>query len=68
VLAPIAAEIRESLRSKAFQGPRDFSFEYFDEIMFNNVYIISGNRCNFKQPSDLTGFLFDFGNGLARRH
>jgi hypothetical protein len=68
VLAPIAAEIREPLREEALQGPRGFSLEYFDEIMLNDVYIISGNRCDFKQPSDLTGFLFDFGDGLARRH
>ena len=68
MLAPIAAEIRESLREEILQGLRDFSLEYFDEIMLHDVYIISGNRCDFKQPSDLTGFLFDFGDGLVRRH
>ena len=68
VLGPIAAEIREPLREEVLQGLRGFSVEYFDEIMLNEVYIISGNRCDFKQPSDLTGFLFDFGDGLVRRH
>jgi hypothetical protein len=32
------------------------------------VYLISGNRCDFKQPTHLGHFLFDFEDGRIRAH
>ena len=36
--------------------------------MGDGPYIISGNRCDFKQPSHLGHFLFDFDDGRTRAH
>ena len=45
-----------------------FCYEYFEEIMAGSVYLISGNRCDFKQASHLGHFLFDFDDGRTRAH
>ena len=68
VLISVKAEISEDKREEALQGTRAFCLEYFEEIMENGVYLISGNRCDFKQASHLGHFLFDFGDGRARTH
>jgi hypothetical protein len=68
VLNSIKSEISEDHREEALQGTRPFCLEYFEEIMISEVYLISGNRCDFKQALDLGHFLFDYGDGRARTH
>ena len=68
VLGSIKSEIREEHREDAVRGNTPFCFEYFAEIMVDPVYLISGNRCDFKVPSHLGHFLFDFEDGRVRTH
>lgn len=68
VLNSIKSEISEHQREEALQGTRAFCLEYFEEIMEKRVYLISGNRCDFKQASHLGHFLFDFNDGRTRTH
>jgi hypothetical protein len=68
VLRSIQSEMLEEHREEALQGTQPFCWEYFQEILADNVYLISGNRCDFKQPSHLGHFLFDFDDGRVRSH
>ena len=68
VLSSIKSEIQEDHREEALRGIEPFCFEYFEEILLDNVYLISGNRCDFKQPTHLGYFLFDFDDGRVRAH
>jgi hypothetical protein len=68
VLSAVKAEIKEEHREEALKGERGFSHEYFEEIMRDGCYLMSGNRCDFKVPSDLAHFLLDHGDGRARLH
>ncbi len=67
-LRGIKSEIIEEEREEALQGIRPFCFEYIDQIMLDGVYLISGNRCDFKEPSLLGDFLFSFNDGRTRTH
>jgi hypothetical protein len=67
-LRGIRSEIVAEEREEALQGTRPFYFEYLDEIMVDGVYLISGNRYNFKEPSLLGKFLFSFDDGRTRTH
>ena len=68
VLSAVKAEIREEHREEAVKREKPFSYEYFAEIMTEDCYLTSGNRCDFKVPSDLAHFLLDHGDGRARQH
>jgi hypothetical protein len=68
VFGSVQSEIGEDHREEALQGHRGFCFDYFEEIMSDPVHLISGNRCDFKQPSHLGHFLFDFDDARTRTH
>lgn len=68
VLGAVKAEIREAHREEALKGERPFSYEYFDEIMREGCYLMSGNRCEFKVPAHLVHFLLDEGDERVRQH
>jgi hypothetical protein len=68
VLGSVRGEIVQERRAEAIKGEVGFCMEYFSEIMTNRVYLMSGNRCDFKQASDLAHFLFDFDDGRIRAH
>jgi hypothetical protein len=67
-LRGIQSEIIDEEREDALHGMRPFCFEYLDQIMNDGVYLISGNRCDFKEPSQLGRFLFHFDDGRTRTH
>jgi hypothetical protein len=68
VLNAVKTEIKEEKREEAMKGERPFCYGYFDEIMTDGCYLLSGNRCDFKVPSDLAAFLLNDGDGLTRQH
>ena len=68
VLQCVRAEIAEPGRDEAMKGLQPFCFEWLDEVMADGVYLMSGNRCDFKVVSHLGSFLFDFDDGRARNH
>ena len=68
ILSSVKAEISDEHREEALRGLRPFCVDYFEEIMAGGVYLISGNRCDFKQASHLGHFLFDFDDGRIRSH
>lgn len=68
ILHGIKLEIKEEHREEAFQGRTPFCQEYLEEISINRVHLISGNRCDFKNVSDLGHFLFNFDDGQIRKH
>jgi hypothetical protein len=67
-LRGIKSEIVDDEREEALAGTRPFCFEYLDGIMHDGVYLISGNRCDFKEPFQLGMFLFSFDDGRTRTH
>jgi hypothetical protein len=67
-LEGIKAEIVHEEREEALEGMRPFCFEYLEQITDRPVYLISGNRCEFKKPSQLQSFLFNFDDGRKRTH
>ena len=68
ILRSIRSEISVDHQEEALDGTQPFCYEYFEEIMAGSVYLISGNRCDFKQASHLGHFLFDFDDGRTRAH
>jgi hypothetical protein len=68
VLNAVKTEIKEEKREEAMKGERPFCYGYFDEIMTDGCYLLSGNRCDFKVPSDLAAFLLNDSDGLTRQH
>jgi hypothetical protein len=68
ILNSIKAEIHAEHCLKALQEVRPFCHEYLAEILIDGVHLVSGNRSDFKQVSDLGHFLFDFGDGRIRKH
>lgn len=68
VLNAVKAEIREEQREEALRGDQPFSYEYFEQIMSNGCYVMSGNRCDFKVPSHLADFLLSQGDDRSREH
>ncbi len=68
VLQSVKAEIREESREEALTGTVPFCLEWFEQIMTDGVYCMSGNRCDFKVVSHLGHFLFDFEDGRIRKH
>ena len=68
VLSNVKSEISSIHRDEALQGTEPFSFDYLDQIMTAGVYLMSGNRCDFKAVSNLVHYLFDFEDGRIRTH
>ena len=68
ILRGVQSGIHAEHRDEALQGQHGFCFEYLAEIMGEPIYLISGNRCDFKQPTHLGHFLFDFDDGRTRKH
>ncbi|KIW19428.1 hypothetical protein PV08_03723 [Exophiala spinifera] len=68
VLRSIQSDIQPECREDALRGLDPFCFEYFQDILTDDVYLISGNRCDFKQVTHLGHFLFDFEDGRIRAH
>ena len=67
-LRGIKSEIIEEEREGALQGIQPFRLQYLVRIMVDGVYIISGNRCDFKEPLLLRNFLISFDDGRTRTH
>ena len=68
VMATVKAEIDPALVDDAVRGERPFCYEYFEEIMRDDVHLVSGNRSDYKHPSQLGQFLFGFDDGRVRAH
>ena len=68
ILGSVQSEIAVDQQEDALRDTQPFCYEYFEEIMAGAVYLMSGNRCDFKQPSHLGHFLFDFDDGRLRTH
>lgn len=59
-------EIIEERCKNALQSSLLFCFDSLEDIIVNRVYLMSGNRSNFKVVSQLGHFLFDFEDGKVR--
>jgi hypothetical protein len=68
VLSTVRTEISPNHREEALQGLEPFSYDYLDAIMTNGLYLMSGNRCDFKEVSNLVDFLFNYDDGRQRAH
>ena len=68
VLSCVKTEIMEERREEVLQSSLPFSFDALEDIMVDGVYLMSGNRCDFKVVSHLGQFLFNFGDGRIRNH
>lgn len=68
ILSTTKSEITEEHREAALNGIQPFCLEYFEGIMGQGVYLISGNRCDFKEASHLGYYLFDFDDGRIRAY
>jgi len=68
VLSSVKSEIVYEHREEALQGGKPFCHSYLSEIFGRDVYLMSGNRCDFKKPEWLGRFLFGFDDGMARTH
>ena len=68
VLQCVKAEMKEQGREEALEGSQSFCFEWLEEVMANGVYLMSGNRCDFKVVPSLASFLFEFDDGRVRNH
>ena len=68
VLSTVKAEIREEHRESALQGEVGFSYDYFEEIITQGCYLMSGNRCDFKAPRELAGYLLGQEDGRSRQY
>lgn len=68
VMQFVEAEIGAQHREEALKGTTPFSFQWLQEIMTDGVYRVSGNRCDFKVVHHLGQYLFDFDDGLVRKH
>lgn len=66
VLNAVLREIVAERREEVIRGEEGFGYEYLDEVMIEGCYLMSGNKTDFKQASDLVHFLFDWGDGLVR--
>lgn len=68
ILTSIKQEILDEYREEAVQGEQYFCFDYLSEIMGGDLHLMSGNRCDFKQPKHLGVYLFEFDDGKVRNH
>ena len=68
VISAVKAEVKPEEQEEALKGEQGLSYEYLDEIMSGGCYLMSGNKTEFKQVSDLGHFLFDFDDGTIREH
>jgi hypothetical protein len=68
VLNTVRTEISPNHREEALQGTQPFSYDYLHEIMTEGVYLMSGNRCDFKEVSHLVRFLLNYDDGRRRAH
>ena len=68
VLSFVKAEIIEERLEEVLQSSLPFCFDSLEEIMVDGVYLMSGNRCDFKAVSHLGRFLFSFADGRVRNH
>lgn len=68
VMQCVKAEIEEPQRDAAVTGSEPFCLESLERVMSEDVYLMSGNRCDFKVVSHLGQFLFNFDDGRMRNH
>jgi hypothetical protein len=68
ILHRMKSEMRQGVEQDALHGKQPLCMEYLREILKDRVYVISGNRCDIKNVSDLAHLLFDFDDGPARTH
>ncbi len=68
VLQCVKVEMKEQGREEALEGEQPFCFEWLEEVMADGVYLMSGNRCDFKVVPSLASFLFEFDDGRVRNH
>jgi hypothetical protein len=68
VLNVVSAEIVAEGREEVLKGEEGFSYEYLEEVMVGGCYLMSGNKTDFKEATELTHFLFDWNDGLERQH
>jgi hypothetical protein len=53
---------------QALEGEQPFCFEWLEEVIADGVYLMSGNRCDFKVVPSLASFLFEFDDGRVKNH
>jgi hypothetical protein len=68
VLRTVSAEIVAERRDEVLRGDEGLSYEYLDEVMIAGFYLMCGNKTDFKEMSNLGHFLFDWEDGLIRKH
>lgn len=68
MIGAVKAEVKVEKQEEALKGEQGLSYEYLDEIISGGCYLMSGNKTEFKQVSDLGHFLFDFDDGATREH
>jgi len=68
ILNGIKSEIHVEQRTIALQEVKPLCYEYLAAILIDGVHLVSGNRSDYKQVSDLGHFLFNFGDGRIRKH
>ena len=68
MISAVKAEVKPEEQEEALKGEQGLSYEYLDEIMSGGCYLMSGNKTEFKQVSDLGHFLFDFDDGKIREY
>ena len=68
VLQCVKAEIKEQGREEELEGSQSFCFEWLEDVIADSVYLMSGNRCDFKVVPLLASFLFEFDDRRVRNH
>lgn len=68
VLSAVRRDIRDEKRSEALRGKMGFCSSYFQEIMGRRVRLVAGNRHHCKDLTRFIVHLFNFDDGLERRH
>jgi hypothetical protein len=68
VVTAVRQEVHPDRSDDAFQGYDPFCVEYFEDLMDDDVHLVSGNKSEFKDPSRLGRVLFEFNDGRIRTH
>ena len=68
VLHAVSTEVVPEHQEEVLKAEHPFCYEYFQNVMINGCYLISGNKTDFKQVADLGFFLFGSDDGLVREH
>lgn len=61
ILQAVKKEIKSEHRAQALLGKEPWSYEYFDEIFTDGVYLTTGNKSGIKETTQLRHCLFGFG-------